>query len=182
MYFDMLKLLYWHENVNPTLFSRVRACQRNYTACVSVQAFMYVCVRVCVRVCVCACRPFLHSCPHTTLRIIYVCVGVYVRVFVRACLCMAMCRHVCVSWNATCSERFFYNGFLLTECVYGEYGKWSRCSASCGAGVTARWRAVLVKPDWPPNACRDREQKKQCHEAPCVGGECVIRIFDWEAQ
>ncbi|KAI0218851.1 hypothetical protein LSAT2_029472 [Lamellibrachia satsuma] len=58
------------------------------------------------------------------------------------------------------------------ECVYGEYGTWSGCSVSCGQGFKFRWRAVLDKPDWPPNACRAREQKKKCNEAPCRGDKC----------
>ncbi|KAK2180194.1 hypothetical protein NP493_455g01025 [Ridgeia piscesae] len=58
------------------------------------------------------------------------------------------------------------------ECIYGEYGRWSGCSVSCGQGFQSRWRPVLVKPDWPPRACRDREQRKKCYEAPCKGDNC----------
>ena len=33
-----------------------------------------------------------------------------------------------------------------------------------------------MKPDWPPRACRDREQRKKCYEAPCKGGIYVLCI------
>ena len=161
--------------------------------CVFVCACVFACVRAlaCVHACNgCACvyegvYVRLFACTP-------VCESVYVCMCVRACLracvcasvdaCMrvqSMYRHVCVSGYVSSSVLLYFTmASLSTECVYGEYGTWSRCSASCGEGVTARWRSVLVKPDWPTNACRDREQKKQCHEAPCVGGECVIVIFD----
>jgi hypothetical protein len=57
------------------------------------------------------------------------------------------------------------------ECPYGEFGPWSHCSVTCGAGTQHRSRFLQWAPKSGDSECTEMEDKEEraCSAAPCPG-------------
>ena len=77
------------------------------------------------------------------------------------------------------------NAFSVTEpvdCVWGDYGKWSACSKSCGGGEKTRSRAKATEKVNGGNECLgEATQTETCNTALCPV-DCVWGVYgDWSA-
>ena len=59
----------------------------------------------------------------------------------------------------------------LVDCVWGNFGDWGRCSASCGNGKTTRTRAVSTPASGGGKPCNGKStEETTCNEGECPGG------------
>ncbi|XP_076059531.1 thrombospondin type-1 domain-containing protein 7B-like [Oratosquilla oratoria] len=67
-----------------------------------------------------------------------------------------------------------------SDCHTSHWGEWSRCNASCGAGVQTRKREILEPSMWGGRPCPEVEQTRACWGAcdalwmPSGWGECRL--------
>lgn len=74
------------------------------------------------------------------------------------------CDHGCLDMGDCCHDFKEYCG--VYDCQVGEWGDWSPCSSSCGAGTQERKRSVLRAESNGGVSCPDLHQTKQC-EVTC---------------
>ena len=54
------------------------------------------------------------------------------------------------------------------DCVEGEWGEWSVCSAECDGGEETRTRPIVTEASGDGLACGDTEEMRPCNEEACV--------------
>lgn len=60
------------------------------------------------------------------------------------------------------------NGGCSNNCVWGEFGKWTTCSKSCGSGVKSRTRSKLKEAENGGSECRgDSKETESCNTQGC---------------
>mmetsp|Transcript_56611 Transcript_56611/g.134848 ORF Transcript_56611/g.134848 Transcript_56611/m.134848 type:complete len:874 (-) Transcript_56611:208-2829(-) len=65
------------------------------------------------------------------------------------------------------------------DCVVGDWGEWSACSASCDSGVRQRTRPTMVAAAHGGEACGELSQAENCHMEAC-DQDCVLGDWgDW---
>jgi hypothetical protein len=68
-----------------------------------------------------------------------------------------------------------------TDCVVGEWEKWSSCSKACGGGTAKRTRAVTVQAADGGKSCPVTEERKTCNVGSC-SDECKLKEWtSWSA-
>jgi len=62
------------------------------------------------------------------------------------------------------------------DCVMGEWGMWSECSAECGGGVMERSRDIVTQKENRGKSCESTEDEKGCHMGSC-NADC--KLSEW---
>ncbi|XP_073835199.1 somatomedin B and thrombospondin type 1 domain containing protein vexed [Musca autumnalis] len=77
------------------------------------------------------------------------------------------CDHACLKLGDCCTDFKDHCGVL--DCQVGDWGQWSECNASCGAGVMTRSRKVLQPAQNGGKHCPTLLQKRGCQGFRCHG-------------
>jgi len=65
------------------------------------------------------------------------------------------------------------------DCKQTEWGPWSSCSASCGAGTRTRSRATLIYPEFGGKECGECTETEACKDCDCPVNCEVSGWSDW---
>ena len=61
--------------------------------------------------------------------------------------------------------------FHLVDCVWGEFGEWTECSATCGTGSQSRTRTIETPAQNGGVACSGAEMEtRDCNTETCPSG------------
>ena len=64
----------------------------------------------------------------------------------------------------------FVNNITLVDCIWGEYGEWSTCSAKCGGGTETRTRSEATPASTDGAPCvGPGTETRQCNLHECPG-------------
>ncbi|XP_023179694.2 uncharacterized protein LOC111605416 [Drosophila hydei] len=77
------------------------------------------------------------------------------------------CDHACLKLGDCCDDFKDHCGVL--DCQVGDWGAWSDCDKSCGAGMTTRTRQVLQAAQNGGKHCPSLLQKRACQGYRCHG-------------
>uniref|UniRef100_A0A1I8PIW5 SMB domain-containing protein n=1 Tax=Stomoxys calcitrans TaxID=35570 RepID=A0A1I8PIW5_STOCA len=77
------------------------------------------------------------------------------------------CDHACLKLGDCCNDFKDHCGVL--DCQVSDWGQWSECNASCGAGITTRGRKVLQPAQNGGKHCPTLLQKRACQGFRCHG-------------
>ncbi|XP_065178736.1 uncharacterized protein LOC135809334 [Sycon ciliatum] len=82
------------------------------------------------------------------------------------------------SRQRTCQLTGQYDGseaFCDPDCILGEYGDFSDCSTTCGAGTRSRTRSMLQEPSGDGKACQELQEVDVCNLGSCI--QCMSGAY-----
>ena len=73
-------------------------------------------------------------------------------------------------WLITC----LFSYVVAIDCVWGEYGEWSNCSATCGGGSTTRKRTEATPASNGGASCTgSATETETCNTNACPGSKTL---------